>query len=226
MSKNAVDNNETVIVFDFCGNCELSKDVAKVLNEKVLNIDCSDFNNLQGLGYNEVTPNSDNPFEIYRCAKTKTTQLMTLVNSINENDSELKARMERYLEAAAVITFMGEGSIKDVFAVLQNHVIRHKYIDRINPNQKDNCEEYIDTLKELDDCIKNGVEPVGTKLAYVQGILNRVNKLKQNTYMEMMFKKDCTGNINLISEMQKAQLITIRMPETMFSTEQKKDRYL
>ena len=86
-----------------------------------MTIDCSNFSTLQGLGYNEVTPNSDNPFEVYRCAKTKTTQLMTLVNSINENDSELKARMERYLEASSVVTFLSGGSIKDVFCTPKPH---------------------------------------------------------------------------------------------------------
>lgn len=43
--------------------------------------------------------------------------------------------------------------------------------------------------------------------------------------MELMLKKDCSNNINLINEMQKSQLICIKMPEIMFSTEQEKDIY-
>jgi hypothetical protein len=68
-------------------------------------------------------------------------------------------------------------------------------------------------------------EIIGTKYSYIQGILNRVNKLKSNTYMEEMLKVDCSNNINLIEEIQKSQLINIRMPEIMFQTEQEKDVY-
>lgn len=218
ISNDSIKNGECTIIFDFCGNCDLSEDVSKAV-DKVLNIDCSDFDNLQGLGYNEVTPSSNNIFEVYRCAKTKTSQLMTLVNSINNDDSELRARMERFLEAAAVIVFISDGPIRDVFNVLQNYKLRHEYIEQIPEEQIQNLEEYIYTLQELDD--KDG----GTKMSISSGILNRVNKLKQNTYMELMLKKDCRNNFNLVKEMQKSQLICIRMPENMFSTEQEKDIY-
>lgn len=231
LSKDSIEVQETTILFDFCGNCELSKDVSSVFaKDKILNIDCSDFNNLQGLGYNEIVPSSNNVFEVYRCAKTKTSQLMTLINSINNDDGDLKARMERYLEAASVVVFLSDGAIKDVFSVLQDHVIRHKYLEEIPSNQIENTEEYVRALKELDEKSKPtkdnpDIETIGTKLSFVQGILNRVNKLKQNTYMELMLKKDTSNNINLIEEIQKSQLICIRMPEIMFSTETEKDIY-
>ncbi|MFT9496833.1 hypothetical protein [Anaerosolibacter sp.] len=238
LSKNGLDNDETMIIFDYCGNCELSLEISAVMDpQKVLTIDCSDFDKMQGLGYNEVTASSDDPLEVYRCAKTKTSQLMTLVNSIAGD--ELRDRMERYLESAAVIVFIQNGSIKDVFAVLQNHKIRYEYVKNIPEDQKEQLEEYIMSLEEIDETskVKEEIEvegkPVkverivvsGTRTTYVQGILNRVNKLKQNTYMELMLKKDCSDNINLIDEMQKAQLICIKMPEIMFSTEMEKDIY-
>ncbi|MDP4143162.1 MAG: hypothetical protein Q8936_01590 [Bacillota bacterium] len=230
LSKDGIENNECTILFDFCGNCELSDEVTSSLkNKKVLNIDCSNFDMLQGLGYNEIIPSNNNPFEIYRCAKTKTSQLLTLVNSINSDESELRARMERYLEAAAVIVFIQDGPIKDAFQVLQDHILRRKYISSVPKELNENLIEYIQTLKELDEYSKatkdNPAELVGTRLSNVQGILNRVSKLKQNTYMELMLKKDCANNINLVDEMQKPQLICIRMPEVMFSTEQEKDIY-
>jgi GTPase SAR1 family protein len=228
LTKDSLNNKECTILFDFCGNCELSNDVSAVTNN-VLNIDCSNFNTLQGLGYNEITPASNNIFEVYRCAKAKTSQLMTLVNSLNSDDSELKARMERFLEAAALVVFIGNGPIKDVFKVLQDHVSRYEYIKVIPKEQLENMEEYISTLKELDEYSKASKDSVpkviGTKLSIVSGIINRISKLKQNTYMELMLKKDCKDNINLVEEMQKNQLICIRMPEIMFATEQEKDIY-
>lgn len=51
---------------------------------------------------------------------------MTLINSINTEDGELRARMERYLEAAALIVFIQNGPIKDVFSVLQDFKLREK----------------------------------------------------------------------------------------------------
>jgi hypothetical protein len=195
----------------------------------VLTIDCSNFSTLQGLGYNEIDSESDDPFELYRCAKAKTSQLMALINSINSDDSDLRSRMERYLEAAAVVTFLQNGPIKDVFTLLQDHIIRHRYIDNIQESQEDKLEEYINALLELDEWSRetknNPAEIVGTKMGGVSGILNRVSKLKQNAFMELMLKKDCKDNINLLSEIQKPQLICIKMPEVMFSTEQEKDIY-
>lgn len=238
LSKYGLDYNETTILFDFCGNCELSNEVASVIDKnRVLIIDCGDFNKIQGLGYNEVTPNNSSTFEVYRCAKTKTNQLMTFVNSIA--GEELRDRMERYLEAAALTVFVQEGPIKDIFSVLQDHVVRMKYINNIPKNQEDNLGEYVSALQELDEVtkVKEEIEVdgkkvktekliiTGTRTAAVQGILNRISKLKQNPYMEIMLKKNCSNNVNLIEEMQKAQLICIKMPETMFATETEKDIY-
>lgn len=224
ISNDTIKNNECTILFDFCGNCDLSNDVLKVVRRSLV-IDCSDFDTLQGLGYNEVTPTNNNPFEIYRCAKTKTSQLMTLIDTVNNDDSELRARMSRFLEAAAVVVFISNGAIKDVFTMLQDHRLRKKYIDMIPDHQQNNLVDYVLTLQELDDIDRRTGELLGTKISITTGILNRINKLKQNTYMELMLKHDCGNNIDLVKEMQKPQLICIKMPELMFSTETETDIY-
>lgn len=228
IANDAVRSGECTIIFDFCGNCELSNDVSKAI-KNVLNIDCSDSENLQGLGYNEIVPADNSTFEVYRCAKTKTSQLMAFINSVNADDSELRARMERYLEAAAVIVFIQGGSIKNVFEVLQDYKIREQFIKSIPKKHLENLQECINAMNEIDEWSKETKdkpsEKIGTKMSNIQGIINRISKLKQNTYMELMLKKDCNDNINLVDEMQKSQLICIRMPEIMFSTEQEKDIY-
>lgn len=228
-SLDAINSGECVFLFDFCGQCEFSEDVKKVISKnKILNIDCSDLNNLQGLGYNEVFTNSNNPFEIYNSAKQQTAQLVSFINSINVNNP-LEPRMNRYLKAAALIVFINKGSFKDVFNVLQHHVARKTYLDKIPKDQLENLEEYILTLKELDEWSKetkdNSKEIIGTKVSFVQGILNRLDSIKSNSYMELMLKKDCKNNINLVEEMQKPQLICLKMPETMFNTDEEKDTY-
>lgn len=221
-------HNEINVFFDWCGNCELTEEVKAVLERqgiKCLVVDCSDSRNLQGLGYNELYSNSDDVFDRYRSAKTQSSQLMTLINSVQGDETDLRARMERYLEAAAVTVFISNGPIRDVFGILQRHQLRHEYINNIPTNQSENFIEYVEALNELDEVDKKSGVVIGTKISNVQGILNRANKLKQNTYVEMMLKKDCSKNFNLTDEIQKSQAIFIKMPETMFSTEIEKDIY-
>lgn len=223
----SINGNECSILFDFCGECEFSDIASSAIGfDKVLNIDCSDFEHLQGLGFNEVKPKNDTVFEIYRAAKDQTNMLTSFINSINF-ESPLEPRMNRYLKAAALTVFICKGSIKDVFKVLQNHLVRKKIIDSIPANQLENMDEYITTLEELDEYGK-GKEAdliVGTKISFVQGILNRVDLITSNAYMELMLKKDCSKNIDLVEEMQKNQLICLKIPETMFSTDVEKDVY-
>jgi GTPase SAR1 family protein len=218
MCNDALNVHETNIVLDWCGNCELSSELIDLFPRSLV-INCNDFSKLQGLGYNELYTTSKDKFEIYRSAKQQSSQLMTLINASMGGDEDLRARMERYLGAAAIIVFMSSGAVKDVFLTLQDYNTRHDYIDRLGKSFDEYIGEYISYLLELDD--KNET----TKLSAVQGILNRLSKLKENPYMEMMLKKDCKDNFNLVDEMQNAQLICIKMPEIMFQTEQEKDTY-
>lgn len=224
LSYDSIQNDECTIIFDYIGNCELSDEVAALYpDDKVLNIECDDFNKLQGLGYNEAGFHED-PFIQYDNAKKQTTQLMTLINSINTTETHLSPKMERYLVAASLITFINNGSIRDVFQVLQDHETRHVFINDIPKEQVDNLLEYMQSLDELDDRDKEGIV-VGTKLNLIVGIIDRLNKLKANTYMELMLKKSTEDNIDLVDEMQKSQLICIKMPEHMFTTDNEKDVY-
>jgi GTPase SAR1 family protein len=232
-----LNNGECAIVFDFIKNCELSEEVSALFpKDKILNIDCEDPDKLQGLGYNEYGK-SDIPFVQYDNAKKQTTQLMALINSINAEDTQLRSKMERYLISAALVVFLSNGSINDVFSVLQNHKKRHEFIKKVPESQANNMEEYIENLYELDDYteesekIKSGnstktiktVRLTGTKDHLITGIIDRLTKLKMNTYMEMMLKEGTDDNINLVDEMQKNQLICIKMPESMFTTPEEKD---
>lgn len=235
MSKDAINAGECVVIFDYIKNCELSSEVSAAFSvNQTLTINCGDAKTLQGLGYNEVGTSTD-PFIQYDNAKKQTTQLMTLINSINADDTRLSAKMERYLTSAALVVFVSTGSIQDVFNVLQDHVVRHSFIDKVPKQQLENLTEYMSSLKELDDykdqkIKEDGVttsypQLIGTKEHLITGVIDRLNKLKANTYMEMMLKKSTVGNINLANELQRNQLITIRMPETMFSTDGERDVY-
>lgn len=223
IAKDSIDNNECSILFDFCGECEFSSDVSESI-DNTLNIDCSDYSRLQGLGFNEIKPKNDDPFEIYKSAKMQTSMLVSFINSINI-DNELEPRMNRYLKASSLVSFISKGSLKNVFEILEDYKIRDSFIKAVPDNQQDNLNEYILALKELDDFNRSSKEVTGTKISYIQSILNRLDIIKSNSYMELMLKHSCNNNIDLVEEIQKNQLICIRMPETMFSTDVEKDVY-
>lgn len=224
LARDAISNGECVVIFDYIGSCQLSSEVAALFpRDKTLIIDCRDPKTIQGLGYNEVGVSAD-PFTQYDNAKKQTTQVMALVNSINSDDTRLSAKMERYLTAASLAVFITGGSIGDVFSVLQNHEIRRKFIDKIPANQSEHMREYVDYLRQLDDYDKDG-NLIGTKEHLIVGVIDRLNKLKANTYMEAMLKRSTAGNIDLVREMQRNQLVCLRMPETMFSTDGERDVY-
>lgn len=228
--KDVIEDGRSVILPDFCGKCQLSDELAQVIPEdKIININCNDWDNLQGFGYNEIVLKSDSVFELYDCAKKKASKLKEFINLVN-GDSILEGRMERFLECAALITFVCNGSVNYVFKVLKSHVIRHKYIDNIPKELNKNMAEYVEELCEIDEYSKATkdcpAEVIGTKQSYISAVLSRVYRLKENTYIEMMLKKSCENNINLIDEMQKGKLICIRMYDSMFVTQQEKDIYV
>jgi len=148
--------------------------------------------------------------------------MLALINSINAEDSSLSPKMERYLSSASLVVFNSLGSINDVFNVLQDHVARHRFIKKVPDSQYEFLSEYIRNLSELDETDKEGFV-IGTKSNLVVGIVDRLNILKRNAQMELMLKKDTKKNVNMCEEMQKPQLIVIKMPETAFPTEGEKD---
>jgi hypothetical protein len=225
LTKDALDNGECVILFDFIENCEMSSQVASLFpKEKVLNIECDDIKKAQGLGYNEVRI-SDDPWTQYTNAKMQTTQLLDLINSVNTEDKRLAPKMERFLESAANVVFINGGSIKDVFNVLTSHNKRRDYIRRVPKVQREYLEEYIDSLNELDEVDKKTGAIKGTRFSEIVGIVDRLSKLKHNPYMELMLQKSTEGNIDLVTEIEKNQLICIKMPEDMFNTDTERDIY-
>lgn len=242
LSKDALDNGECVLVVDYIKKCELSDEIASCFpKEKVLEIRCDDFDKMQGIGYNEAK-GGRTPFERYENAKRQMSNTLALVNSINNSgeSGRLTPKMERYLESACLVVYVSGGSVNDVFSVLQNHRLRKEFIEKVPKEQMEFLEEYIESLYELDEereikeKVKKGnttttvirTEVVGTKTQSIVGIIDRLSTLKRNTYMELMLKKTIENNINLVEEFQKNQLIVIKMPQAMFTTDEEKDIFV
>lgn len=221
LCNDALNNGECVIIPDFISNNQLSSELEYITKQKKI-IDCGNLEKLEGLGFNETWGFAKTSIEKYDLAKEQTIQLLNLIDCINESDKSLSAKMDRYLEAAANIVFVSYGSVGNVYDVLRNHHVRSQYIHKIPNELKQYFKEYIDTLNEINEYNKDG-EIIGTRLNPIVGILDRFNRLKKNTAMEIMLKKDCKNNINLLQEIQKPQIISIKMPERRYKTEQEKD---
>ncbi|WP_253205639.1 hypothetical protein [Clostridium estertheticum] len=228
--RDVMENGRSVILPDFCGKCELSDALAQVIPaDKIINIDCNDLLSVQGFGFNELVPHDESMEARYICAKKKSAKLKELINLINSGESDLEGRMERYLEFAALVVFVSDGPVNDVFKIIKDHVLRHKYIDRIPAELKETMEEYVEELIEIDEIgkgVDNKGEVIGTKMGSTSAILSRIHRLKENAYIEKMLKKDCKDNINLIDAMQGGKLICIRMSTDMFGTNAEKDIFV
>jgi hypothetical protein len=220
---------ECTIFFDFCGICETCDDINEMCTN-VLNIDCSDVSKLQGMGYNEVRTDDEDLFRRYDNIKGQASQLVALINSVNEADRDLKTKMNKLLRSASLVVFLSNGCFKDIFEILQDHVLRQEYINKVPEQHMYYMSKHIRALKELDevkfDPKSNTNTIVGTKYnPAISGILDRIDALQANTYMEMMLEKDTKDNFNLIDEMQKPQIICFRMPDHMFKTKPETDAY-
>jgi hypothetical protein len=100
---------------------------------------------------------------------------------------------------------------------LNDYTYRKLYIDAV-PNELTNyLDEEISALKELDDISKEGLV-VGTHIAKIDGINHRINLLRKDLRLKMMFNKNCNDNIDLVKAMNEGKIILVKMPQEYFST--------
>lgn len=211
--------NEGCILIDYIKNCELAQEIEKVVSaDKLISIDMSDISNVQGIGYNELVPKSNNLLDLLDCSNRKSLYVSMLINALNSDGEPLSTSMDRFLNAASNIVFLdNNASLKDIVKCLNDHVYRHKMIEQIPKGLKDNLDEEIIALNELDDKDKEGYT-IGTKSAKVDGVNHRINLLRKDLRLKMMFQKSCEDNIDMVKAMDKGKIILIKMPQEYFST--------
>lgn len=226
--KDAYDKGEANLIIDFIKSNDLSKDIMKVIPIKdLVIIKCDDNSNLQGLGYNELFPKSQNAYDILDYASMIVEQDIDLIDSCN--NEPLSGRMLKYFCAAGnVVHIHLNKNINDVIKCLENHVVRDQYIKYVEgccKEIRDDLEEDIITLRELDEIkeIKNKdpqednkFEVVGTKYGSISYILDRIQKLKINSTLRHMYKKSCEDNIDLFKAVEEKKTILIQMPGIKF----------
>lgn len=219
VTNDCVREGECVINFDFCGECKTSYDLCNIINKKnVLNIECSDENNLITLDFCEMDYSGDNEFIKYKNAKNKSNMFVSWIDNINVNNA-LEPRMLKYLKASCVISFYYNKNFNFVFKMLTD---LNTLVNMLNSVKSNYLEDYVLTLNEIIER-KNGT-PINIRYSYVSGILSRLDIIKSNPYMELMLKND-KNSVNLLEEIKDSGLINLKINESMFTTDVEKDIY-
>ena len=125
--------------------------------------------------------------------------------------------MGRYLSAAANIVYLNDNTtLKDVIKCLQDYTVREEYLSLIPMELKEELEEEITALNELNDYDKKTGKACGTKDSKIEGILDRVTLLNRDFYLKKMYKNNPKNNIDFAEELEKGKVILIRMPQAKF----------
>lgn len=218
MCKNIIDAGEGLIVIDFIKNTELADAIKSITPEdRLIDIDLSNPDMIQSLCYNEFKITHDmSAYEISSISRKQTNNLLKIVNIINGDDKELSPKMRKYLGAAARIAFCFPNScMKDVLNILQFHEIRYKYINELNEELKNRLKDSILSLNELDEVNKKG-EVTGTKEIKIEGILDRIDLMRENIIIDEMLSKTPENNIDFVKAMEEHKVMLIRMRDKDF----------
>ncbi|MGL5752779.1 MAG: hypothetical protein ACRCXT_19730 [Paraclostridium sp.] len=222
LAQDAISIGNGVVLIDIIGDCKLSKSIAeKTPKDKLLRIQCNNFEDIQAYVYNEIQIDSSmKPYQIVSNAIQRTQQLQVLIDAINEDSSKLSTRMIKFLFAAGAVVYSAKhnASLSDLLECLEFHEVRHNFIEILNPDLVPLLQKRINKLLELDDIDKNG-KVKGTKDSKIEGILDRVALLEMSSHTEVALNKTCENNINFVDAIRDNKVILIEIPEKQFPSQ-------
>jgi hypothetical protein len=223
MCKNIIDAKEGLIVIDYIKNTELAEKIKSITPvERLIEIDLSNPKHIQSMAYNELKiKNNSTNAEVLKIARMQSNYVLQLVNTMNSDDKQLAPKMRKYLGASARVAFCFPGtSIKDILRILQNHKVRHNFINKLNDEPKSELDDSIMALEELDDWSKETKdkpsEIFGTKDNKTEGIIDRIDLLRENLVIDSMLAKDPKNNIDFVKAMEDGKVVLIRMRDIDF----------
>ncbi|MGL5191646.1 MAG: hypothetical protein ACRC7S_18550 [Cetobacterium sp.] len=228
MENMAVDTHkakESNVIIDIIKECELSDNIARnIPKEDTIIIDLSTPEGIQGFGYNEVQYDEDmQPMERMKIANKVTQQVVNLVDAINDCGDPLSPRMRRFLNSACFLTFIYPNqALSNVIEVLEDFRVREEYISNIPEDMKSYMKSKLNALYELDERDKKGYI-TGTSTSKIEGILDRVNLLREDFMLELMFDKSTENNIDFVKAIDEGKTILIKVPESEFGTKYSKN---
>ena len=217
-AKDIINAGYGLVCIDIINNCELSEAIKAITpKDRLIEIDCSNPNQLQAFSYNEIKINAGmSDYEKISNATLHTQQIAVLLDSINDDASSLSPKMLKYLYAAGTVVFVSKfnASLKDVVNCLTVTTKRAGFIDKLSDSLKELLEDEIYTLKELDKIEKNG--NISNNDSKVEGIIDRTIHLKTSSHTKLSFMKSNENNLNFVDLLEQNKVILIKIPESKF----------
>lgn len=217
-AKDIINAGYGLVNIDIVNNCELSESIKSITpKDRLVEIDCSNHNQLQAFAYNEIEINDNmSDYEKVSNATLHTQQIAVLLDAINGDASSLSPKMLKYLYAAGTVVFVCKynASLKDVINCLTIPHKRKDFIDSLSENLSNLLEDEICTLKELDKEEKSG--KISNNDNKVEGIIDRSIHLKTSSSTKLSFMKDSTENLNFVDLLSQNKVILIKIPESKF----------
>ena len=217
-AKDIINAGHGLVCIDIINNCELSESIKAITQKsKLVEIDCSNPNQLQSFAFNEIKINdSMSDYEKISNATLHTQQIAVLLDAINDDTSSLSPKMLKYLYAAGTVVFVSKynASLKDVINCLTIPSKRKYFIDNLSDSLKELLEDEIYTLMELDKVEKNG--SISNNDSKVEGIIDRSIHLKTSSHTKLSFMKDSDNNYDFTELLAQNKVILIKIPESKF----------
>lgn len=211
---------EGCIVLDYIKNCELANIIENSTpKEKLIVLDMSNLDEAQGFGYNELLPRTNKAYDLLDVSNRKSLYVQMLIDALNVDGEPLSSSMDRFLSAASNVVFLNpNASLKDVVDCLNDCKFRQECIENIPISLHILLKDEINALRELDELGSDKETVIGTRINKIDGINHRINLLKKDLRLKMMFNKSCGTNIDLVKAMDEGKIILIKMPQEYFAT--------
>nr|WP_302599850.1 hypothetical protein [uncultured Cellulosilyticum sp.] len=218
-AKDVIAAGEGVICIDYIKNCDLANKIEAITpKERLIVLDMSQESSLQAFAYNEYKVQGDTPFERIESANLHQQQVTSLTDAVYIGEP-LSGQMRKFFTSAADIVLIHDKmSLRDVIKVLENHEIRNKFIAKVPVEYLPYLSDQIETLRQLDDIDKAG-NVVGTKYSKVEHIMDRINALREDVRMRLMFNKSADTNIDFAKAMDNGKVILIKMRADKFRSQ-------
>ena len=217
-AKDIINAGHGLVCIDIINNCELSEAIKAITpHDRLVEIDCSNPNQLQAFAFNEIKINdSMSDYEKVSNATLHTQQIAVLLDAINDDASSLSPKMLKYLYAAGTVAFVCKynASLKDIINCLTIPHKRKDFIDSLSENLSKLLEDEVSILKELDKEEKSG--KISNNDNKVEGIIDRSIHLKTSSSTKLSFMKDSTGNLNFVDLLAQNKVVLIKIPESKF----------
>lgn len=223
-ANDCIKSNEGIVVLDFIKNCELSEDIARVTpKDRLIKINLAKESDIQAFSYNEMKITNDmSLFEKLDKASMQSEQMMSLIDAISLGEP-LSSGMRRLFNSACTIcAVQGLNSLKNTIDCLEDYNKRYSYISNLNLELKNNLEEEIKSLQEIDEYDKQG-NIVGTKTTKISYILDRIDLLRSNFKLKYMYKSSSNKNIDIKELMDENKVILIQMRDGDFPSKMQKN---